>query len=393
MNKRFTRSEILFLTAYILWLLFAVIRLTYLKDLFAFSVMNRYVEKIVMGLLLLKLIEDDRYGIKGILGICVVAALYYVSLQANATELVLPVGFIFSARNVDYRHFFKATLAVQLSVMAVSVTCSLMGVIPNEAWEEPERIRYSLGYTFCTYGSHISLFLTLVYMSLRKRLKFMEAALLLIWNLIWYQVTDTRTDLFLFVPAIVGCYVLGRLEIKMWTRWIYRLALMLAGPVIAFGAIAAQWYFDIDNALWLRFDHALNSRLRLGHDAITQYGFSLWGQYIKWVGRGGIKLHPDWVYNYVDCSFLKYLLHYGIVFFVLLLLGLVLVGRMVAESRNPALAVAFVAWLLYGAVDAELFALNFQPFMLLLGYSFAQWNFILPKAMSGKICQVTENRV
>lgn len=384
MDKRYTRSEFLFLTAYVLWLLLAAIRLTYLKNLFAFSTVNGYVEKIVMALLVLKLIEDDRYGLRGIIGMVIVGMMYYISISANAPGIMIPVYFIFSARNVDYREIFKATMLVQLGVMAVSVVCSLSGVIPNEVWDEETRARYSLGYTYCTYGSHISLFLMLIYISLRRNINLAEMTLLLGWNYMWYHVTDTRTDLLLCIPAVIACYLSGRLKLSFYDRRMANAFYMLAAPVIGLGVIAAQVLFNPNDVRWSKIDSILHERLRCGHDAIAEYDLKMWGQYIKWVGAGGYKLHPDWKYNYVDCAYLKYLLHYGIVFLILLLIGLVLVGTKVSGSGNHGLQAAFMVWLVYGAIDAEFFELNFQPFMLLLGYVFTEWKGSIYGLRSGK---------
>lgn len=367
MNKRCSRSEFLFWAAYILWLVFAVIKLTYLKELMPYKTINNYVEKAVIVLLLLKLLDDDKYGFKGILGMVIVGILYYVSIQAQAPGIMIPIYFIYSARNVDYRDIFKVTFAIQLGVMAVSVVCSLNGVILNEVWDEETRARYSLGYTFCTYGSHISFFLTLIYISLRKKINLLETSALLMWNFVWYEITNTRIDLLLCVPAIVGCYVLSKLKFEVKDNWFMRTLLMPAGPVMAGVAIVGQWFYQNGHPVWEKFNSLLNSRLYYGHEAIQNYGFSFWGNYIKWIGRGGIRKHPDWIYNYVDCSYLKYLLHYGIFFFGILMLGMVLVGRAVAKESNLGLAIGFLFWLIYGMIDAELFELAFQPFMLLLG--------------------------
>ena len=84
------------------------------------------------------------------------------------------------------------------------------------------------------------------------------------------------------------------------------------------------------------------------------------------MGASGNRLHPDWVYNYVDCSYLKYLLNYGLIFFILLMLAIVLLGKWVADTRNPGMVIAYLIWLAFGMIDAELFELAFQPFMLLL---------------------------
>lgn len=367
MSKRFSRSEFLFFTAYVLWLLFAVLKLTYLKELIPYKTVNGYVEKAVFILLLLKLLDDDKYGLKGILGIAVVGILYYVSIQANAPGIMIPIYFVYSARNVDYKDVFKVTMVVQLTIMAVSVVCSLRGIIPNEIWDEETRARYSLGYTFCTYGSHISFFLTLIYMSIRKNIHFAEMVFLLAWNFIWYEVTDTRIDLLLCIPAVVGCYVLPKFHFQIKDNWFWRIALMAAGPVLAGVAIGGQWFYKAGHPLWERLNTMLNGRLYYGHEAIANYEFTFLGQYIKWIGRGSLKKHPDWIYNYVDCSYLKYLLHYGIFFFCLLMLTIIIVGGSIPKKSNIGLSIGFLLWLIYGMIDAELLDLSFQPFMLLLG--------------------------
>ena len=159
MSTKLKRSELLFYVAYILWLVFAVMKLTYLKDLVPYKTINEFVENVVMVLLLLKLLDDDRHGLKGMVGIAIVGILYYVSIQAKAPGIMIPIYFIYSARNINYKDIFKVTMAIHLGVMAMSVVCSLNGIILNETWDEETRARYSLGYTFCTYGSHISFFL------------------------------------------------------------------------------------------------------------------------------------------------------------------------------------------------------------------------------------------
>ncbi|MBO6015484.1 MAG: hypothetical protein J6P60_02720 [Lachnospiraceae bacterium] len=371
MNKRFTRSEFLFFAAYVLWLTFAAIKLTYFKEMFAFSDINEKIGNVALVILLLKFVVDDRYDWRGITGVLVTAVVYYISVHANAPGIWIPVCFVFGARNINYRDILKATMIVQLGVMAATVTCSLIGIIPNELWDEVTRQRYSLGYTFCTYGSHISLFLTLIYLSLRRKINLWEMAFWLCWNGVWYRVTQTRTDLLLCVPFVLLCYLVGKLHLAFHSRKIAQSLYMIIGPLIASAAVAAQWFFDERIPEMRKINIALNSRLKLGHDAITEYGLRAFGQYIRWVGRGSIKHHPDWIYNYVDSSYLKYLLHYGVVFFILLMIGIVLMGKWVADSQNPGLQIAFVVWLLYGAIDAELFELGFQPFMLFLGYAFA----------------------
>lgn len=385
MNKRLTRSELLFFLAYVLWLVMAVLKLTYLKELISYKTLYSYVEKAVLGLLLLKLVDEDRFDFREVIGIAVLGMLYGVAIQSNAEALVLPLCFIWGARNISYQKIFKVTIFVQTTIMFLSVTASLVGMIPNEVWDVETRARYSLGYTFCTYGSHISFFITLMYMGIRKKINILETFGLLGWNFVWFQLTNTRIDLFLCVPAILCCFILGKLKFDLKRNRICCCFLVGAAPLFSLGAIGIHWFYDYTNPFWNRMNEILNGRLAYGYKALHEYGIPLLGQAIKWVGRGGIKKNPGLVYNYVDCSFVKYSVHYGAIFLSLLILGCIFVGMYVIKENNIGLAIAFLFWLLYGMIDAELFELSFQPFMLLLGCPMAEgmWKKAIVKKNGG----------
>lgn len=371
MEKRFTKGEICFFTAYVLWLLFAVIKLTYLQDLIPIKKINGFVEDAVPIILIVKFLEDEKYEKKAFAGLIILGILFYVSKCSNAASIMLTVYFIYSARNIAFEYILKATMAVQLLVMTASVWASLLGIIPNEIWDAETRSRYSLGYTFCTYGSHIFFFMTLMYIALRKRLLLLEVIGLLAGNYIWFFITNTRIDLLLSVPAILLAYVWEYGQKEMKGGFLNKLFFVWSGPLIAVGAVLAHVFYTEGNPIWEWLDLSLNGRLSLGNSAISQYGITFFGQYIKWIGRGSLKKHPDWIYNYVDSSYLKYLLHHGIFFMIVLITGIVLAGiYLVKKEKNKGLCIAFLFWLIYGAVDAELFVLSFQPFILLCGIGF-----------------------
>ncbi len=369
MTKRLTRGEICFFTAYAVWLLSAVINLTYLKELIpSFKQINGFIADVVLLILLIKFLEDEKYEKKALLGLVLLGILFYVSRCSNAESIMMVFYFIYSARNIDFADILKISIGVQLMVMITAVAASLLGIIPNEIWYEMYRVRYSLGYTYCTYGSHVFLFLTLMYIALRKRLGLVEAAGLFAGNYIWFLITDTRIDLLLSIPAVLFAYIWEHGQKEMKNGFWERMCFVWSGPFIAVSAILVHVFFDSENPVWNKLNVLLNNRLVLGRTAIEQYGITFFGQYIKWVGRGGIKKHPDWVYNYVDSSYLKYLLHYGVFFVIVLLTGIVLAGSyLVRKEKKKGYCIAFLFWLLYGAVDAELFVLSFQPFILLCG--------------------------
>lgn len=372
MRRSVTRGEFLFFCAYILWLLVSVVKLTYLKSLMPYKEISNIAENIVLLLLALKLMGDEKFTVRDWIGIVVLTLINVIAANAEMPMLFMTVFFIFSARNIDLMSIFKITFIVQMSIMVITVSCALGGIIPNESWDEGARQRLAMGYTFCTYGSHIFFFLSLNYMVLRKKINALEVLGLLVGNYVWYMLTDTRIDLLLSFLAIILVYAWQRMRKIKWNNVGWSLLLGNVGVLAAIASIVVQWFYNESNAILFKVNQILNARIWYGWLACKTYGITLLGQAIKWVGRGGIKKDPYKVYNYVDSSFLKFFLNYGLIFFIFLLLGLVIAGIYVQGYQNKALAVAFVFWIIYGMVDAELLELAFHPFMFLLSSCFSQ---------------------
>ena len=72
-------------------------------------------------------------------------------------------------------------------------------------------------------------------------------------------------------------------------------------------------------------------------------------------------------YNYVDCSFLKYMLNYGMIVAILLLAGMLYIGKKAIERQEQALCVSLFFLYIFAMVDAELCVLAFHPFLLKMG--------------------------
>ncbi len=370
-RQRFWRSEMLFLAAYSLWLVFAAFRLTYLRSILPITQYRDLAVDFSMILLALKFFVDGDLSPKTVAGLVIIGLFSVILRHTEADQPLYMLLFLCSMRNVDYKKVFRTSIVIQAFVMAATVLSARYGVIKNDNWEMAGRIRYDWGYTFCTYGAHIAMFMSLVYMSIKRTLKTWQAVLLLGFNYLWYLGTNTNTDLILFLFSVVGCYLISISRFGFASGKFRKICFMLAGPVIAGVSITAQYLYDDSSNYWIMANDFVNGRLGLGHQGLMDYPLTLWGQKIRWVGAGSVKKHPDLIYNYVDCSYLKYLLNYGIVFEILLLLGIVLLGKYVADQQNPGLQMAFLCWLIFGAIDAELFNLDFQPILLLLGYAFS----------------------
>lgn len=191
--------------------------------------------------------------------------------------------------------------------------------------------------------------------------------MLAVFSFLLYVYNNTRVDLCIVIPFLVFFYVWTLFEGGVRKNFITRIMFQYSGVIIAVIAIGAHYFYNPDIVLYARINGLLSNRLHYGKMAIQEYGFSLFGQQIRWIGQGSKKADPSLIYNYVDCSFEKYALNYGIVFLIFLLVGLIYIGKKAIESGEKALCVSLLFLYVFAMVDAELCVLAFHPFLLIIG--------------------------
>lgn len=373
MKVKYTRSNLMFLIAYAVWITVTLLKYTYIKNLlsskFSMNDILMYAKWLTYIFLILKFWEDGVYRFRNFVGLAIVFYIgcieYYV--RDNTVLLFMLCIFVYGASNVDFDDILKVSLFVEVLVLVITVGLSLEGIIPNNIWDEGIRHRYDLGFIYCTFGSHLMLFITMVYSCIRKRITLIEAAGLLAVSLWLYSYNNTRIDLCIVIPFLVFFYIWTHFSGRVRNNFINKIMFQYSGVLMAIVSIGVQAFYNPDILLYVRLNSLLSNRLDLGRRAIQEYGFTLFGQHIKWIGQGGIKKNPLLIYNYVDCSFLKYTLNYGIIFIVLLMIGLVYIGKKAIEREDMALCASLLFLYVFAMVDAELCVLAFHPFLLKIG--------------------------
>lgn len=122
-------------------------------------------------------------------------------------------------------------------------------------------------------------------------------------------------------------------------------------------------------AFFLKLNKLLSNRLYLGNNALHKYGVSMFGKQIKWIGNGGYGhtfTQFEGAYNYVDCSYIRILLDYGVVIFLLVMVGFTMAIRYTIEENNKYLMWALVFVGGYSIIEPRLIEIGFNPFVLML---------------------------
>ncbi len=363
-------EERLFFASYLLWLISAVFRYTMFRYFDWFDYVYAGMQIVAYLLIAVLFFMEKRYTLKDVIGIVVLLICLILALHSRNIYIIPTAVYIYFGADFDFQKILKVTLAVQVILMAVVISCSQVGVIEDVIWTSAGRERHALGYDYCAYPAHLLLFISLMWFCIRKKVTAVEVMIALALNYLMYDLTDSRADFLLAIIGILGIIV-WQIDFKAkWIQVIRAFIVEFGFVIAAVGSIAVQALFTWEDENLVAVNEALSSRLWLGYQALQEYGLTLFGQQVTWVGQGRQMADPTSTYNYVDNAYLQIGITFGILFLILLAVGFYLTGRYLIAHKEYKLSWAMVMAIVYGVLNAHLCMPAFNVFILLLGCCF-----------------------
>ena len=303
---------------------------------------------IIIFLLLLKifLYDKDDGKFKALIFISfssVVLSMFFLSTSTvNPLAMCMYILFIAAARNVDFK---KLCLAVFVSSMIVIsfVTCmSQFGRIPDLIYFY-HTARHSFGFIYPTdYAAHW-LFAFLAYFYFRDGIfKWYDLAVIVISALFLMFFCEAKTSFAMIILLII-------LSLLFRTKWIYRSfdkmkKLFIASPLIMalFSILSTLIFGSYLTSKGFEAENSIIHRLTTGMKMISRYGFHIRGNYVIENGFGG-STGTVTDYTFIDNSYVKVALNYGVVMLAVILAYLTfLIIRSIGKKDHALLAVTVI---------------------------------------------------
>jgi hypothetical protein len=137
---------------------------------------------------------------------------------------------------------------------------------------------------------------------------------------------------------------------------------MLAPPGFALGMGLLCKFYNPENEFLAKVNEIFSMRFYMGWETLKNYDIKLFGQYIEMHGNGGT-LTPVAEYTFIDCSYLNILMRFGLVVFVLVILGLEII--MYKNRRNVFILGMILLICLHSMIEHHLFEFHYNIFMIL----------------------------
>lgn len=332
---------------------------------------------IAVVLLLIKIFIYDKNSLKSfIINILALGFLVVVWRTSHDVKFFSLGMFVLGARNVNFKKVIYLYLSIGTIFLIFTIGSSLSGLIKNLIYyrgTDTRIVRQSLGILYPTdFAAHV-LFLFLAYLYLRfDKISVLDYLALIITAIIVTIVCNARLNVYALL-LIIPVFFIGKRAKNGKVISSFIASFYWTIPTIAaYLIIALTFFYDQSNKLMLKFNHLLSDRLKYGSEAFRRYGTSLLGQHVQehgWGGLGGQNMADHSMMNryfFIDSSFLRLFIIYGIIVTVVVLIIMTVIVRRSVQNNSYALASVMVIVTVSAIVEQHLLDLSYDPFLIAL---------------------------
>lgn len=299
------------------------------------------------------------------------AGLIFISSRNKAPFFL--VILLWTCGQFDINKIINIFLYTNAVGMFTTVFAQNLNIIPDiTIMRENGITRYSMGYIYPLEFMVHYLFLVLLYVYLKnERYNYKDFLLINFINVLLFKITDARTSfiiitIFSFIALIVKHISIDWFKKLFKVNYLYCIVF-----IIAISSIVLSIFYNPNIDALNKLNQLMSGRLLLANKAFNEYGFTLFGESIKWIGSGtnaiGTVLLSD--YNFVDCSYMKNSFDYGIIFLIFTLIVYCVILKKQYNEKKIIGIIAILAVLVVSVLEPRLVQYEINAFIL-LGSSF-----------------------
>lgn len=321
----------------------------------------------LIGIKFLCNLYNKKYSVKEILIIFILSIyMLIISYQSKTFGYMTYFMYIVTSKDVDYNKIIKYVLISFIVSTSFILILTLCGIIDDKIFSLNIRNRHGLGFNWTTVFPNMFMYMTLYLIYVRKsKISLYEVLIVVSIAAFCYIMTDTKSAFALTILSILSAYILKfKKNLLKYKSIYYYLALGL--PIfMAFFIMIISYNYDSSNIVLSKINSLLSGRLSLGKNAINEFGFTFMARTLPLVGGEPV---DGSTYNFVDSSFLLYLLNFGIIFFVLLMVLLEYFAYLINIKKDTYMLLVFCIFIIHSTFDPQLLNLCFNYFLLVLSY-------------------------
>lgn len=319
--------------------------------------------------------KGDSVTIPMVVSVILSGVIFICSKNIDIAILVLT---IIALRNCEFDKLIKLTFKIFIIMFFITVSLSLLKVIPDWTYSRDNLIRHSLGFYYPTITIGLYLSIILMYCYIKKsNSNYIELLTLETINVFLYSYTDGRLS-FILITAILIIMAISKLKIfKMIfktkvSQQILKVAVYILPVFLCLLTFTLAYMYSNQNVVAEELDTMLSRRLKYTSKAFDNYPVTLFGKDIKWNGWGGYGYVEDnnfekMEYNYVDISYARVLFDYGIIAEILILYAYTKILSTNYKQKNYWMCIILFFVLIWAFVEPYIVYMGKNIFVLAFG--------------------------
>ncbi|AVK62715.1 hypothetical protein C5Z26_00530 [Lactobacillus sp. CBA3606] len=242
-----------------------------------------------------------------------------VSYYTSRDVVIIGIGIlIFTSQGIKRKKILQEYVVISIVMTSAIFILSQVGIIQDLVFIRGGVERHAFGSIQPTILSAQLFSLCVAVACLKyKTIKYFEIISMVVLATVCYWYLNARNDT-VFILLIVITLLLGKWKVKIRFTVLRDLMVFLM-PILSLGVYSLAVNYDASNTIMSRLNDILSSRLQLSNIAIFRYPIKLFGQKTIENGNGGGTQIATNNYFFIDSSYLRLLLRYGVVLFVFVL--------------------------------------------------------------------------
>jgi len=314
-----------------------------------------------------KFIWKNTYTKKEMLFSAVIILAFAIPALLTDYTFIFWIGFmIVGAKDIDFDKILKVYLGVSITCMIITFSASQYGLIENLQYFNPRGdeiyIRYCYGSAYPTdYAAHWFFIILAAAVLLEKSLKTAGIVWISLLTAFCVYLTSNAQTTMLCLIGFAALCVFERVFHKHMP--LFEKLLRWTPVVCAAIFLGLSYFYDATKGWMAKIDTLLSFRLQLSKEGFDNFPVKLFGQNMIEVGLGSSTEGRDY-YFFLDDSYIRILLKYGLVLFIVTLVMLVVLSKRASEEKRFVLVMALVAIAVHSFMENRLIDIAFNPMIL-----------------------------
>lgn len=314
-------SEFMWLLAYGVYLFYGVIGHSTFSSMLpgaVLALMKAVALALSLGSLLLK--RRYKYFWVGFVAVSVLVGFYIFKANDQSSKFLTNIILIFTAYKIDLHKILKVNFVTVFSTWVLVTASAVVGIIPSRAYIHDAVVANTVGFNYYSFPNEIIGTCSMSYLVLKKKVSWLELAVLWLANFAAYKVYSAKMSLIVISAMILWYILVCKIRWMDFRAKLFKVVSVCGYSFFAVATLVLYGSFDPSNKVWQMLDEAVTGRLTLGNLGMQVYKIGLFGNSIDMQGNA------DRVYgivnetsNYIDSGFLYSFLGYGVIFTVLLI--------------------------------------------------------------------------